>query len=219
MDVQGCPEQARSRLHLRWQQDRLVRSCWIWPHLKSEQANNLRSPSDFKQELRINVNLDEERGERPRPNHDNIHKVRIVKAKNEKINMATIQAYLDGKIDFDNSVLEAISRCPSCIWCPNANDSDFLDHLLRETPSKKLINLRRSYFARTGESQDRSLLGGGIEAMKGVYQSLRMAEVCSFLVKSQLSLLTPLRASAWSSMLTSQTHASGTRLALISWRT
>ena len=59
------------------------------------------------------------------------------------------------------------------------DDADFLDHLLRETPSKKLINLRRSYFARTGESQDRSLLGGGIEAMKGVYQSLRMAEVWS----------------------------------------
>ena len=55
--------------------------------------------------------------------------------------------------------------------------SDFLDHLLRETPSKKLINLRRSYFARTGASQDRTLLGGGVEAMKGVYQSIRMAEV------------------------------------------
>ena len=53
----------------------------------------------------------------------------------------------------------------------------FLDHVLRETPSKNLINLRRSYFSRTGPSQDRALLGGGIEAMRGIYQSIRMAEV------------------------------------------
>lgn len=44
-------------------------------------------------------------------------------------------------------------------------------------PSKKLINLRRSYFARHGNRDDRVLLEGGIEAMKGVYQSIRMAEV------------------------------------------
>lgn len=54
---------------------------------------------------------------------------------------------------------------------------DFLDHLLRETPSKHLINLRRSYFARDADAHDRTLLGGGVEAMKGVYQSLRAAEV------------------------------------------
>ena len=53
----------------------------------------------------------------------------------------------------------------------------FLDHLLRELPSKTLINLRRSYFARHAVSEERTLLGGGIEAMKGVYQSIRLAEV------------------------------------------
>ena len=55
--------------------------------------------------------------------------------------------------------------------------SDFLDHLIRETPSKLLINLRRSYFARHGDPRDRYLVGYGVEAMKGVYQSIRMAEV------------------------------------------
>ena len=52
---------------------------------------------------------------------------------------------------------------------------DFLDHLLRETPSKKLINIRKSYFGKqSGVQRDR--LSGGIEAMRGVYQSIRMAE-------------------------------------------
>lgn len=44
-------------------------------------------------------------------------------------------------------------------------------------PSKLLINLRRSYFARQGPHTDRVLVGGGVEAMRGVYQSIRMAEV------------------------------------------
>ena len=49
---------------------------------------------------------------------------------------------------------------------------DFLDHVLRETPSKKLIAIKRSFFART---EERTRLGSGVEAMKGVYQSIRLA--------------------------------------------
>ncbi|KAK4692655.1 eukaryotic translation initiation factor 2C, partial [Lecanoromycetidae sp. Uapishka_2] len=117
-------------------------------------------PVDFKRELRVSVDLDAEDGRPPRGT-PNIHRVVISNPKNKKINLAAIKGYLEGTTDFDISVLEAIN---------------FLDHLLRETPSKTLINLRRSYFSRTGESQDRKLLGGGIEAMKGVYQTIRMAE-------------------------------------------
>ena len=52
---------------------------------------------------------------------------------------------------------------------------DFLDHLLRETPSKNLYNVRRSYFGRT--TQEREMIGRAVEAMKGVYQSIRLAQV------------------------------------------
>lgn len=54
---------------------------------------------------------------------------------------------------------------------------DFLDHLLRETPSKNLIAVRRSYFGRT--TQEREMIGRAVEAMKGVYQSIRAAQVGS----------------------------------------
>ncbi len=108
------------------------------------------------------MDLDAEQGITPREGRENVHRVVINKAKNTKVNLAVIKAYLEGTMDFNNAILEAIN---------------FLDHLLRETPSKKLINLRRSYFSRTGESQDRKLLGGGVEAIKGVYQTIRMAEV------------------------------------------
>lgn len=114
--------------------------------------------------------------------------VRINPAK--KIDLHPIKAYLDGKADFDNNVFEAISEfdiLPFMVDGSLTILSDFLDHLLRETPSKNLINLRRSYFSRTGASNDRTLLGFGVEAMRGVYQSMRMAEVRSSL--SFISLL------------------------------
>ena len=52
-----------------------------------------------------------------------------------------------------------------------------MDHLLRETPKKVHINFRRSYFARAPDRNDTYNVGQGVEAMKGVYQSLRAAEV------------------------------------------
>lgn len=47
---------------------------------------------------------------------------------------------------------------------------DFLDHLLRESPSKQFTSIKRNFFSR---GQQRTSLGGGIEAFKGVYQSIR----------------------------------------------
>lgn len=86
--------------------------------------------------------------------------------------------------------------------------SDFLDHVLRETPSKTLIAIKRSFFART---EERVRLGGGVEAMKGVYQSIRLAQV-SFR-KVQVStcghIIDLARAIDWSSTSTSPMAPSG----------
>ena len=66
---------------------------------------------------------------------------------------------------------------------------DFLDHLLRETPSKHLINLRRSYFSRNigSEEAERFSVGNGVEAFKGVYQSLRVAEGAKLVINADVS--------------------------------
>ena len=53
--------------------------------------------------------------------------------------------------------------------------TDFLDHLMRETPSKKFYALRRSYFHPS--VRERLMIGCGVEAIKGVYQSIRAAQV------------------------------------------
>ena len=58
------------------------------------------------------VNLDEEKGLKPRENKpEDTHRVAIKFAK--KIQLATVRAYLEGKMDFDNGVLEGISKASS----------------------------------------------------------------------------------------------------------
>lgn len=69
---------------------------------------------DFPRELRFTVDLDEDKGIKPNPNRPNKHNIRINHASGGKnkdgaINMAALEAYLEGKMSFDTSVLEAIS--------------------------------------------------------------------------------------------------------------
>lgn len=83
----------------------------------------------------------------------------MVIKKTAVIRLASLQSYLDGQIGMDEAVINCIT---------------FLDHLLRETPSTRLVNIRRSFFDRM--TDQRSSLGYGVEAMKGVYQSVRAAQ-------------------------------------------
>lgn len=137
----------------------------------------------FENELNFEVDLDKERnipikdGRLP-----NRHRV-IIKKTNE-VNPSVLKYYLDMGAVFDNSVLEAISKTVVIIsFLRTNNHKDFLDHLLRETPSKSQIAVKRSYFSRKklGSGSDnlggKNDLTGGIEALKGVYQSIRLAEV------------------------------------------
>lgn len=133
------------------------------------------------EELRFRVDLDAERGQVSRS--DNTFRVAIKRT--SRIQLNQLQAYLDGQLEMDETVISAIT---------------FLDHLLREMPSRYAINIRRSYFDRQGP--DRSPLGQGVEAMKGVYQSMRAAQV-SLLLILDLNVTrcantpTSLRASTW----------------------
>ncbi|KZF18861.1 Piwi-domain-containing protein [Xylona heveae TC161] len=111
---------------------------------------------DMKGELNTEIDLDQDEGLKPRAGKPNKHRVCV--RKTNTVNLAAIRAYLTGKMSFDTPVLEAIN---------------FLDHLLRQTPSMKYTSIKRSFFAR---GQERYYLGGGIEAFKGVYQSIRTCQ-------------------------------------------
>ena len=68
-------------------------------------ANNHRATSQ-KPDNAFEVDLDAEKGRKP--GDKNKHRVQIKFAK--KIRLETVRAYLDGKMDFDNGVLEGISK-------------------------------------------------------------------------------------------------------------
>ncbi|KAL2023731.1 hypothetical protein VTK56DRAFT_1445 [Thermocarpiscus australiensis] len=72
------------------------------------------------------------------------------------IRMEALKAYLEGKMDWDNSVLEAIS---------------FLDHVLRQGPSTRMQLLKRTFFNEKSETQ---ALNAYSEAIKGIYAAIRL---------------------------------------------
>ncbi|KAL8696034.1 MAG: hypothetical protein Q9224_003008 [Gallowayella concinna] len=116
------------------------------------------SKQNIATELRMSIDLDQERGrDTSTISERDVHNVFVKKT--ARVDLANIYAYLNGKIDFGPGVIDAIN---------------FLDHLIRESPSKQHINIRKSYFDRNTGQKDN--LGGGVEAMRGIYQSIRMAE-------------------------------------------
>ncbi|KAI9724962.1 MAG: hypothetical protein M1812_000238 [Candelaria pacifica] len=107
-------------------------------------------------ETTIQVDLDAEDKITPRAGRENKHRVTV--RKTNAVNLVAVDSYLRGQMSFDTTVLEAIN---------------FLDHLMRQFPSENYTQIKRSFFAR-GEA--RFNLGKGIEAFKGVYQSIRACQ-------------------------------------------
>ncbi|KAF8250164.1 Piwi-domain-containing protein [Wilcoxina mikolae CBS 423.85] len=113
-------------------------------------------PLPFGDQLTMMIDLDEG-GREPRPGkapRDNKH--RIVIRKTTSVPLQVLAAYLQGRTDYDVSVLAGIN---------------FLDHLVRQTPAKKFVAIKRSFFQRAGSRE----LEGGVEAWKGIFQSIRPA--------------------------------------------
>ncbi|KAK4612770.1 hypothetical protein CLAFUR0_12763 [Fulvia fulva] len=104
-------------------------------------------------EVRLTIDMNVE-NERKNPKKEDTVRVSI-RLTNE-VAFQTLMAHLQGKAAFDNSCLETIA---------------FADHLLRESPSRKYTAIKRSFFAK---GQKRFDLGGGVEAFKGVFASLRI---------------------------------------------
>lgn len=103
--------------------------------------------------LEVDLNLDEGRPSAAK------NTFKVVIRRTAELDLSAVKLYLEGQRDMDSDVIDCIT---------------FLDHLLRETPSRNHIALRRSFFDRT--TTQRATLGYGIEAMKGVYQSIRFGQ-------------------------------------------
>ncbi|KAI4149004.1 MAG: hypothetical protein LQ341_001433 [Variospora aurantia] len=150
-------------------------------------------------EMRFAIDLDAENNRPVRNDTPDI--VRIVIRPAAKINLNNIYEYLHGKASFGPHVITAIN---------------FLDHLIREWPSKQHLNIKRSYFNRqTGDKYD---LGGGIEAMRGVYQSIRLAEGKKLVVNIDVSHTTFWNVTGFPSIINQLTGHKDVESLQMAWR-
>ncbi|KAI9883228.1 MAG: hypothetical protein M1823_005004 [Watsoniomyces obsoletus] len=140
----------------------LIRKVWNSQALQKElgpswifDGNRLAWSADQKTDMRVDVDLDLEEDRKPRPGRSNVHRVLI--RRTTQVHMAALSSWLSGQAAFDQTVLQAMN---------------FLDHLLRHTPSQALTTIRQSYFLRESGSHWHDL-GSGVGACKGVFQSIR----------------------------------------------
>ena len=131
-------------------------------------GNKLAWSSTDLPEIRQMVDLDAEDG---RTGGRDGNSFRLSIRRTKRLDVSIIQSYLEGRVSFDVSVLEAIN---------------FLDHVLREGPSQsdQFTKVKRSFFRRDATRSD---LGGGIECLRGVYQSLRLAEGKKLIINLDVS--------------------------------
>ncbi|KAJ5601659.1 hypothetical protein N7510_011193 [Penicillium lagena] len=88
---------------------------------------------------------------------------RLSLRRNRKIDLSVINAWLEGKHDTDEHVLEAFN---------------FLDHLLRSWPNDRFVGIKRSYFFDKLSEEDENrftmdLCNMGCSVMRGIYQAIR----------------------------------------------
>lgn len=129
---------------------------WIFDGKKIGYALSLPQGRD---EWKETIDMDVEQGREPRKDKDGTlkqDKKRVVVKMTKKIDFASLQAFLDNQADFTVACLEAIN---------------FLDHLIREKPSMMHIAIRQNFFFRSTQPYD---LGQGLQALKGIYASLRI---------------------------------------------
>ncbi|OIW26754.1 Piwi-domain-containing protein [Coniochaeta ligniaria NRRL 30616] len=103
-------------------------------------------------ELRMTINIDEHKG-RESNEKNTFH---VILRNTGTIRLNSLRAYLNGEMDWDTSVLE----------CMN-----FLDHAIRETPTKHMKSIKRLFFPRDGKRAD---LTNVVEVIQGMYASMRM---------------------------------------------
>ncbi|KAF2641273.1 Piwi-domain-containing protein [Massarina eburnea CBS 473.64] len=116
-----------------------------------------------RDETRIQVDLDAEENvdrianglepRRPRPDKKNVHTIFIRWTR--KVDFNHLTAFLNGQASWSADCIDTIN---------------FLDHVMREGPSQKYTQIKKSFFQR---GENRFDLGGGVEAFKGVFSSLR----------------------------------------------
>lgn len=146
-----------------------AKTVWMTKTVQAKIQQNQRHPWIFDgrkiawslnniNEIRTQVDMDQERGRAPRPGRGP-DVVYLVIKKTNVIRLDALRAYLTGQMGWDEHVLE----------CMN-----FLDHVLRQWPSENLLAIKRNFYAKANAPRDLlDKTNRHIEAVKGIYASIR----------------------------------------------
>ncbi|KAL8992515.1 MAG: hypothetical protein Q9169_007046 [Polycauliona sp. 2 TL-2023] len=104
------------------------------------------------------INLGQEPGRASQGLADPVNVVIKQALQRSRVRFGSIDDYMNGNRSCDDNVIDAIN---------------LLDHVVRQTPSENYTIVKQSYFERGAEGIK---LGKGVEALPGVYQSIRMVE-------------------------------------------
>ncbi|KAH8886492.1 Piwi-domain-containing protein [Thozetella sp. PMI_491] len=144
----------------------LIERIWKSSQIKRKLAEHKNGPWLFDgnklvwstnkvKEIRVTVDLGSEPGRRPSQDRDRDRFYFIMKHTGS-INTNALRAYLEGKMDWDTSVLECVN---------------FLDHALRQGPSERMHAVKRAFFPPNAATHR---LNNATEAIKGIYAAIRM---------------------------------------------
>jgi eukaryotic translation initiation factor 2C len=107
-----------------------------------------------REDFRITCDLDDEEGRPTKPGQrGNKHTIHLRHTR--KVDFHAMKAFLNGQVSWSNECIDTIN---------------FYDHVMREWPSQRYTQIKKSFFQRGEQRFD---LGGGVEAFKGVFASLR----------------------------------------------
>lgn len=120
-----------------------------------------------EKEFVVRVDLDKEKGREPREGHEDDNKWNVTFRQTTVVKMSSIRGFLDKRMEFSNDVYEAIN---------------FLDHVLRQSPLEKYVQVKRSFYAWTTKSDPNAdRIDSCLDFMRGVYASIRLCHVSHFL--------------------------------------
>ncbi|RAR14259.1 Piwi-domain-containing protein [Stemphylium lycopersici] len=125
-------------------------NLWVWDTNKLAWSGKRLDRDD----TRITVDLDEEEGRPTKPGaRGNKHTIHVRWTR--QVDFIGLNAFLNGQAAWSSQCIDTIN---------------FLDHVMREWPSQQYTQIKKSFFQRGEQRFD---LGGGVEAFKGVFASLR----------------------------------------------
>ncbi|KAF2087202.1 Piwi-domain-containing protein [Saccharata proteae CBS 121410] len=114
------------------------------------------------------IDMDAEKGLQVRESRKGKNTFQVHIRQTKKVHFELLHAHLENGAPMSNEITEAVI---------------FLDHLMREWPGQRLTQIKKSFFR---HGQKRSVLGGAVEAFKGVFSSIKI--VASAQCKPSLSV-------------------------------